>query len=71
MPASVQVSRALRVTCSSRPLPPTVVIARRSIAGLPAASRMATMSSWPGSQSRTSGIAGIVPGILPDEVSPR
>jgi hypothetical protein len=52
----VQVSSALRVVCSSPPLPATVVIARRSIAGLAAASRIATMSSWPGSQSRMTGV---------------
>src|SRR4051794_7886717 len=57
MPASVQTRRAFSVTLSSVPLPATVVIARRSSAGLAAASSIATASSWPGSQSRTHGTA--------------
>ena len=55
-PARVSTRRALSVTFSSSALPPTVVTARSSMAsGRPAASRMATASSWPGSQSSRTG----------------
>src|SRR4051794_22840763 len=57
MPASVHTRRAFSVTLSSVPFPATVVIARRSSAGLAAASSIATASSWPGSQSRMHGTA--------------
>src|SRR3954464_3635255 len=57
IPPSVQTRRAFSVTLSSVPLPATVVIARRSIASLAAASRSATASSWPGSQSTMQGAA--------------
>ncbi|SQB95531.1 Predicted membrane protein (DUF2254) [Clostridium paraputrificum] len=52
MPAMVSTARALRVTFSRVWLPPMVVTPTSSIAGLPAARRIATASSWPGSQSR-------------------
>jgi hypothetical protein len=53
MPATLQTRRALSVVLSSVWLPATVVIARRSMAGDAAASRIAMASSWPGSQSST------------------
>src|SRR3954469_21879547 len=57
MPARRHTRRAFSVPLSSVPLPATVVIARRSSAGLAAASSIATASSWPGSQSRMHGAA--------------
>ena len=55
MPATVATRRALSVVFSSVWLPTTVVMARRSMAGEPCARRIATASSWPGSQSSTMG----------------
>ena len=55
-PATVSAIRALRLVCTSGTLPPTVVTARRSIPGCPAASQSAKTSSWPGSQSTMTGM---------------
>src|SRR6218665_3732728 len=52
MPAAAHTDSALRVTFSMVWLPATVVMPSRSMCGLPAASRIAIASSWPGSQSR-------------------
>ena len=52
-PRSCTVASALRVVCSSATFPPTVVTPRRSQNRL--ATVIATTSSWPGSQSRTTG----------------
>src|SRR5690349_23023572 len=53
-PASSSTWSALRVVVSRPALPPTVVTARSSYPGVAHATRIATMSSIPGSQSRTS-----------------
>jgi hypothetical protein len=55
MSATLQIRRAFRVIRSTVWLPATVVIARRSIEGEAAASRIANASSSPGSQSRMIG----------------
>ena len=47
--------RALRVVLASPALPPTVVTASTSSSGEAQASRIASASSWPGSQSRMTG----------------
>ena len=56
-PASAATRRAFSVARSSEQFPATVVTASRSIASLPAASSIATASSWPGSQSSRIGVA--------------
>src|ERR671917_207663 len=62
-PASAATRCALIVARSSGQLPATVVIARRSILSSPAARRIATASSWPGSQSMRMG-SGIEPSTI-------
>ena len=52
MSAMLSTTRALRVTFSRLWLPPMVAMPASSIAGFSAARRIATASSWPGSQSR-------------------
>ena len=55
-PATESAMRALRLVCSSGTLPPTVVTARTSSDGCPAASHRAKTSSCPGSQSMITGM---------------
>ncbi len=55
-PATLRAIRAFRLVWTSGTLPPTVVTARRSMAGCPAASQSPKTSSWPGSQSTMTGM---------------
>src|ERR671935_1714783 len=56
MPATVSTLRAFSWVLARGALPATQVMASRSMAGLAAAMRMATASSWPGSTSRMMGV---------------
>ena len=56
LPISSSTASALRVVFSTVVFPATVVTPRRSISGLAAANMRAMASSWPGSQSMTTGM---------------
>ena len=68
-PARAATRRAFSVTFSIVWLPATVVMARTSIPGVPAASRIAAASSYPGSQSRMIFLRSVMLGTWGQSIS--